>query len=34
MEAKIVICVCLGPKKWSKYHLDTLQTTLSENDNY
>ena len=34
MEAKIVFCVCHGPKNWSKYHLDTLKTTLSENNNY
>ena len=24
----IVFCVGNGPKKWSKYHLDTLKTTL------
>ena len=34
MEAKIVFWLCHGPKKWSKYHLDTLQTTSSENNNY
>ena len=34
MEAKNDFCVCHGPQKWSKYHLDTLQTTLSENNNY
>ena len=34
MEAKIVFCVCYGPPKWSKYHLDTIQTTLSENNYY
>ena len=27
VKAKIVFCVCHGPQKWSKYHLDTIQTT-------
>ena len=34
LKQKIVFCVWHGPKKWSKYHLDTIQTTLSENNNY
>ena len=33
MEAKIDFCVCHGPQKWSEYHLDTLQSTLSQNNN-
>ena len=24
MEAKIVFFICPGPKKWSKYHLETM----------
>ena len=31
MEAKIVFCVCHGPEKGSKYH---LETTFSEINNY
>ena len=34
MEAKIVFYRCHGPKKGSKYHLETVQTTFSENNNY
>ena len=34
MEAKNVFCVSHGPPKWSKYHLNTIQTTLSENSYY
>ena len=34
MEAKIVICVCHGPEKASKYHLETVKTTFSEINNY
>ena len=34
MEAKIEFCVCYNLQKRSNYHLGTLQTTLSENDNY
>jgi hypothetical protein len=34
MEAKIVFCTSLGPKKGSKYHLETVQTIFSENNNY
>ena len=34
MEAKIVFCVCHGPEKGSKYHLETVQTTSNENNNY
>ena len=34
MEAKIVFCVCHGPEKGSKYHLETVQTTFSEINNY
>ena len=30
MAAKIEFCVCHGTQKWSKYNLDTLQTTLSD----
>ena len=26
--------VCYGLQKWSKYHLNTIQTTFSENNNY
>ena len=33
-KAKIVFCVCHGPKKGSKYHLETVQTTFSENNGY
>ena len=32
--AKIVFFACHGPKKGSKYHLETVQTTFSDNDNY
>ena len=28
MEAKIVFCICHGPEKGSKYHLETVQTTF------
>ena len=34
MEAKIVICVCHSPEKGSKYHLETVQTTFIEINNY
>ena len=34
MEAKIVFCTSLGPKKGSKYHLETVQTIFSENNNF
>ena len=34
MEAKVVFCVYHGPQKWSKYHLETVQTTFSENNDY
>ena len=34
MEAKVVFWICYGLKKSSKYHLDTTQTTFSENNNY
>ena len=34
MEEKVVFCLCYGPKKWSKCHLDTIQTTFSETNNY
>ena len=30
MEAKLVFCICLGPEKRSKYHLETVQTIFSE----
>ena len=33
MEANIVFCTYHGPKKGSKYHVETVQTTLSENNN-
>ena len=33
MEAKIVFCVCHGPEKGSKYHLEIVQTTFSEINN-
>ena len=28
MEAKFVVYVCHGPKKWSKYHLETIQVKI------
>ena len=31
MEAKIVFCVCHGPEK---YHLETVQTTFNEINDY
>ena len=34
MEAKVVFGICYGPKIQSKNHLDTTQTTFSENNNY
>jgi hypothetical protein len=34
MEAITVFCMCLGPKRESKYHLETVQTIFSENNNY
>ena len=34
IEARLVVCICYGPNKWSKCHLDTIQTTFSENNNY
>ena len=34
MEAKIVFCVSHDPEKGSKYHLETVQTKFSDNDNY
>ena len=34
MEAKIVFCTYHGPKKGSKYHVETVQTTFSENNKY
>ena len=34
IEAKIAFCVFQGSPKWSKYQLDTIQTTFSENNNY
>ena len=34
MEANIVFCVWHGPEKGSKYHLETIQTTFSEINNY
>ena len=34
MKAKIAFCMCLGPEKESKYHLETVQTRFSENNNY
>ena len=30
IEARLVFCTCYGHKKWSKCHLDTMQTTFSE----
>ena len=33
MEANIVFCTYHGPKKGSKYHVETVQTTFSENNN-
>ena len=33
-KAKIVFCVCHGPEKGSKYHLETVQTTSGEINNY
>ena len=34
MEAKIVYYMCHCPKKWSKYPLDIIQTTFSDNYYY
>ena len=34
MQAKIISCTCLGPKKRLEYHLEAVQTIFSENDNY
>ena len=34
IEARFVFCICYGSKKWSKCHLDTIQTTFSEGNNY
>ena len=34
MEAKVVFWMCYGPQKLSKYHLDTIQTTFGEKNNY
>ena len=34
MKAKIAFWMCYGPQKLSKYHLDTIQTTFGENNNY
>ena len=33
MEAKIAFCTSIGPKKGSKYHLETVQILFSENNN-
>ena len=34
MEAKIVFCIFHCPERGSKYLLETIQTTFSENNNY
>ena len=34
LEVKIVFCVCLGPKKGLKYHLETVKTIFSQKNNY
>ena len=34
IEARLVFCTCYGPKKLSKCHLGTIQTTFSEDSNY
>ena len=34
MEAIVVFSICYGPKKSSKYHLDTTKITFSEKNNY
>ena len=34
MEAKIVFCIYYGPENGSKYHLETIQTSFSEINNY
>ena len=34
IEARLVLSVCYCPKKLSKCHLDTIQTTFSEDNNY
>ena len=31
-KQKLFFFICHGPQKWPKYHLDTIQTTLSENN--
>ena len=33
-EAKVVIWMCYGPQKLSKYRLDTIQTTFGEENNH
>ena len=33
-EAKVGFWICYCPKNWSKYHLDTIQTTFSEKNNH
>ncbi len=34
IEARLVSCTCYSPKKLSKCHLGTIQTTFSEDSNY
>ena len=34
IEAKVGFWICYCHKYWSKYHLDTIQTTFSEKNNY
>ena len=34
MEARLDFCKCYGPTKWSKCHLDTIQTIFSEDNKY
>ena len=34
MEAKIVFCIYDGPKKGLTYHVETVQATFSENNEY
>ena len=34
IEAKVGFWICYCPKNWSKYHLDTIQTTFSEKNNH
>ena len=34
LEVNIAFSICYGCKKWSNYHLDTVQTTSCKNNSY